>query len=317
MSTRLSRLQGEYERLKIIFDGHEHIRIAEASGSPPDRYIVEYHLKGLVEDNGEIHERNLHRAEIVLGENYPREMPRCTMLTPIFHPNIDYIAICTKDIGSVGETLDQTIIFIGEMISFQSYNLQSPRNGDAARWTKENQERLPLDGVNLVPVSLLRGGTELAAAITTAAALKEMKTDTEAPPAKSAEVSPKVEETTVTESASTVQSTPTMTRGARQCANCGQTELAAGLTLCIQEHLTCEDCHLECGNCLLSICCQCVVHTCASCEQICCEDCVIACEECPSWNCLAHAAHCGGCARWKCRVHIGPQGLCFSCAQAA
>jgi ubiquitin-protein ligase len=312
MSVRLSRLQAEYERLKIIFDGHEHIRIAEASGRPPDRYIVEYHIKGLVEENGEIRERSLHRAEIVLGTNYPREMPRCIMLTPVFHPNIDHLAICTKDIGSAGETLDQTIIFIGEMISFQAYNLQSPRNGDAARWTKENPERLPLDAVNLVPLALLRGGTEFAVAVAVAAALKETQTDTQASPdvpaelcmlRASAEVSPEVVETAAGD--------------ARQCANCGRTGRAASLTLCAQQHVTCADCRLKCGNCLLDMCCQCVVHTCESCKQACCDDCAIACEECGSWGCLAHAAHCGGCARWKCGAHISSQGLCTNCSQAA
>ena len=160
MSVRLRRLQAEFERLKIVFAGHERIRIVDAIGIPPDRYVVEYRVKGLVEENDDIHEREVHRAEIALGPGYPREMPRCVMLTPVFHPNIDHLAICTEDIGSAGRTLDQTIIFIGEMISFQTYNLQSPRNGDAARWTKENANALPLESVNLVPSILMAGDTE-------------------------------------------------------------------------------------------------------------------------------------------------------------
>lgn len=311
MSVRLRRLQAEYERLKIIFDGHEHIRIAEVSGRPPEKYVVEYRLKGLVEENGEICERDLHRAEISLGSNYPREMPRCVMLTPVFHPNIDHLVICPEDIGSAGQTLDQTIIFIGEMISFQAYNLQSPRNGDAARWTKENLERLPLEAVNLIPLALLRGGTELEVALAAAAALKESETGTQAPSSGSAD-SPVV----VAEIGAGEISKPA-TVAARQCANCGQLETAASLASCASGHLACADCRLQCHNCLLDICCRCVVRTCANCGQVCCDDCAIECEDCGAWGCLTHTAHCGGCARWKCGAHISPSGLCADCAQAA
>ena len=39
---------------------------------------------------------------------------------------------------------------IGEMIAYQSYNIKSPLNGEAARWVTENQEQLPLDPVSLL-----------------------------------------------------------------------------------------------------------------------------------------------------------------------
>src|SRR6266566_1689297 len=107
MSVRLRRLQAEYERLKVVFADHERIRVAETLGRPPDKYVIEYRIKGLVEEGGVVGEKDLHRAEISLGPGYPREMPRCVMLTPVFHPNIDHLAICTEDIGSAGQTLDQ------------------------------------------------------------------------------------------------------------------------------------------------------------------------------------------------------------------
>jgi LSD1 subclass zinc finger protein len=39
---------------------------------------------------------------------------------------------------------------IGEMIAYQSYNVKSPLNGEAARWVSEHLDSLPLDGVSLL-----------------------------------------------------------------------------------------------------------------------------------------------------------------------
>ncbi|MCY2968524.1 MAG: hypothetical protein NT069_33685, partial [Planctomycetota bacterium] len=39
---------------------------------------------------------------------------------------------------------------IGEMLSYQSYNVKSPLNGEAARWAEKNAEELPLDKVSML-----------------------------------------------------------------------------------------------------------------------------------------------------------------------
>src|SRR5438128_769306 len=79
--------------------------------------------------------------------DYPRPPPQCRMLTPIFHPNIAPHAICIGDHWSAGEPLCSIVARIGELIAYQSYNTKSPLNGEAARWTTENVDRLPLDEV--------------------------------------------------------------------------------------------------------------------------------------------------------------------------
>jgi ubiquitin-protein ligase len=277
MSVRLRRLQAEYERLQVLFEEHPRIRIVAALGRPPDKYIVEYQVKGLVEENGKIQGRALHRAEITLGPSYPREMPRCVMLTPIFHPNIDYLAICTEDIGSAGQTLDQTILFIGEMISFQAYNLQSPRNGDAARWTQENQERLPLEKIDLTPALLLQGGTQLDAAL---AAIAH-------------------------------SSRPTYITS-RPCANCGRTD-GTHYETCLHGHLTCEDCRADCANCEWSVCLLCTRYRCAACQRVFCEDCLLTCQECEKLVCLTDGKACVQCQHWLCAEHVDINGLCALC----
>ena len=310
MSVRIRRLQAEYERLKVIFDGHAYIRIAETSGQPPTRYIVEYHIKGLVEEHDEIRVRELHRAEISLGMGYPRELPRCIMLTPVFHPNIDHLAICTEDIGSAGQTLDQTIIFIGEMITFQAYNLQSPRNGDAARWTKENQARLPLDNIDLIPPVLLQGGTEIKVAAAAAATLKESQAD--APELTSAAL-------TTAPAAHAVRSmtdagAPASEFDPAYCGNCGQASPPTGLIPCAQQHLTCSNCRLPCSNCRTDLCGLCRTRACAHCQQLFCEDCSLFCTSCRACVCLTHARPCDACMGCQCLSHINAAGLCAGCA---
>lgn len=85
------------------------------------------------------------------GRSYPRMPPQCRMLSPVFHPNIAPHAICVGDHWGAGESLESIVIRIGEMLAYQSYNVKSPLNGEAARWVEENKHRLPLDPVSLLP----------------------------------------------------------------------------------------------------------------------------------------------------------------------
>jgi ubiquitin-protein ligase len=264
MNVRLRRLVSEYARLQLVFEGHDRIGIVETIGRPPEKYLIEYQLKGLVEENNEICERNTHRAEITLGPGYPREMPRCVMLTPVFHPNIDHLAICTEDIGSAGQTLDQTIIFIGQMICFQAYNLQSPRNGDAARWTSEHLEELPLENVDLVPHTLLEEGADFRIATAATEALATLAAEAARP--------------------------------LPVCANCG----TAKATVCVNGHLACADCLVRCANCLAEICVLCPPLRCAVCKAHACDDCGLGCTSCGNWACLAHLVKCVECGRFNC-----------------
>ena len=71
------------------------------------------------------------------------------MLTPVFHPNIDPQKICIGDHWSAGESLPRLIVRIGEMLCYQSYNVKSPLNAEAAAWAELNTESLPLQRVDL------------------------------------------------------------------------------------------------------------------------------------------------------------------------
>lgn len=150
MQPRLRRLVADYERVKLAFTGHPRIQLVAVEGDPPEKYVFQYAVKGLVPDaQGRPAEGACHRAEVFLPLEYPRRPPFCRMITPVFHPNIDPQKICIGDHWSAGQTLDQLVAHIGQIISFQSYNTKSPLNAVAAAWVDENLQRLPLDTADL------------------------------------------------------------------------------------------------------------------------------------------------------------------------
>ncbi|MBI5722500.1 MAG: hypothetical protein HZA50_00970 [Planctomycetes bacterium] len=150
MTPRLRRLQADHRQVMLVFSRHPHISILQADGMPPEKYVVEFRIQGLVPmGEKEFQQGITHRAEIFLPMDYPRRPPFCRMITPVFHPNIDAQKICIGDHWSAGQRLADLIVRIGEMITYQSYNVKSPLNGEAAAWAELNQAILPLQKVDL------------------------------------------------------------------------------------------------------------------------------------------------------------------------
>ncbi|MDZ4712336.1 MAG: hypothetical protein SGI89_08405 [bacterium] len=146
--------------MKEEFSNHPYIRFEyDTEILPPERYTVIFkNVKGLrVTQNSSSEKKELeiineHRFEIYLHADYPRLKPQSNMLTQIFHPNFRMASphdICIGDYWASGETLVDIIYQVGDMITFQSYNVTSPLNGIAAKWAKENLELFPIDNVNL------------------------------------------------------------------------------------------------------------------------------------------------------------------------
>ena len=152
MSTvRLRRLQADYEKVREYVNRHPRLQLIQADGTPPERYQLEYRIRGLRQTADELSMVKSHMVEISLPLSYPRMPPQCRMLTPIFHPNIAPHAICIGDHWSPGEPLWSIVARIGEMIAYQSYNTKSPLNGEAARWVDQHLDELPLDPVSMMP----------------------------------------------------------------------------------------------------------------------------------------------------------------------
>lgn len=119
---------------------------------PPELYRFQYSIRGLyVAPDGAILERDEHLLEVNLSLGYPRRAPQCRMLTPVFHPNFDDSSVCIGDFWAASESLDDLIIRIGRMISYQEYNTKSPLNGLAAKWAAQNSQLLPVDARAIAP----------------------------------------------------------------------------------------------------------------------------------------------------------------------
>jgi tetratricopeptide (TPR) repeat protein/ubiquitin-protein ligase len=165
-SPRTRRLMLDEEVLQSLLQGWALIQITGKAGIPPEIYRFTYNLRGLyVSGSGEILERDSHVLEVNLTLGYPRRAPQCRMLTPVFHPNFDDSMVCIGDFWAASEGLDQLIIRIGRMISYQEYNTKSPLNGLAAKWAAQNSHLLPIDPRPVAPpfndasrVQALQGG---------------------------------------------------------------------------------------------------------------------------------------------------------------
>ena len=150
---RLRRLKADAEQMKQAFERFDLIKVRSTSGDPPDTYELEYYVRGLERIPGrqEPIERNYHLVEIRLTYEYPRMAPKCKMLTPVFHPNIEPATICVGDHWTAGERLVDLAVRIGELITFQAYNIKSPLDAEAAMWADLHMRDLPIDDRNLRP----------------------------------------------------------------------------------------------------------------------------------------------------------------------
>jgi ubiquitin-protein ligase len=151
-SPRTRRLLLDHQTLTTRLAGWPLIQITGTAGMPPEIYRFSYNIRGLyVSAGGEILERNLHVLEVNLSLGYPRRAPQCRMLTPVFHPNFDDAMVCIGDFWAASEGLDDLVVRIGRMISYQEYNTKSPLNGLAAKWAAQNAKLLPIDARNIAP----------------------------------------------------------------------------------------------------------------------------------------------------------------------
>lgn len=150
---RIRRLTADAEQMREAFRDSPHIKVVSMEGDPPELYRLEYHVKSL--DRGKRADqpvpRDTHLVEIQLTSEYPRQSPKCRMLTPVFHPNIDPATICVGDHWAAGERLVDLAVRIGEMLAYQAYNIKSPLDAEAAMWADLNQGKLPTDGRDLRP----------------------------------------------------------------------------------------------------------------------------------------------------------------------
>ncbi len=103
---RQRRLEADAQQMAAVFADFPLIQVQAMTGHPPEQYQIDYRVRSLMRGPGGqpiLCER--HRAEIKLTREYPRQAPKCKLLTPIFHPNIEPAVICVGDHWTAGEGL--------------------------------------------------------------------------------------------------------------------------------------------------------------------------------------------------------------------
>ncbi|MGD0092376.1 MAG: ubiquitin-conjugating enzyme E2, partial [Planctomycetota bacterium] len=213
---------------------------------------------------------------IILLGSYPRMAPQCKMLTPVFHPNIAPHAICIGDHWAAGEALSDLVIRIAEMLAFQSYNLKSPLNGEAAKWVEENKHKLPLDTFDFT--SLLSIGEAVGRAADGGLVASEVCANCGKAGA------PGEMQVCINQHVACPNCVLT-------CPNCnGVVCLKCQLLPCaVCKQSVCQRCSYKCGACGHTVC---VKHAgkCHVCSHGRCEECLVACESCGKNACLEHIA---------------------------
>ena len=141
--------------MRRTFENFPLIQIRSMTGEPPGAYEIEYRISGLARGaSGVPTLREHHILRVQLTRDYPRQSPKCQMLTPIFHPNFDPTTVCVGDHWTAAERLVDLVIRIGEMAAFQAFNIKSPLDGEAAMWADLNRQSLPIDSRDLHPPSI-------------------------------------------------------------------------------------------------------------------------------------------------------------------
>jgi len=142
---RLRRLAADYENMLRLSRESERITF-EASGRPPDTYIVTYRCRGLFKRGGSLLLSERHQTEFILHAEYPLYPPHLRQLTPIYHPNFHGESICINERNwAPSESLSDLVLHIGNMIVYRNYNPNSALNAEAAVWANNNRRLFPLD----------------------------------------------------------------------------------------------------------------------------------------------------------------------------
>ena len=146
MATSNEQLKNIYQDLKAKFDNHPFIKVSPFEGDPPEKYEIQYSIRGLVQDSdGKVVESSTHSVFINIPFGYPHFPPSCTPQSPTFHPDFDQAAICIGEFWNKDRSLSELVIYIGQMIAGEIYSIENAFNDSAAEWYQKIASELPFE----------------------------------------------------------------------------------------------------------------------------------------------------------------------------
>jgi ubiquitin-protein ligase len=151
-SPRMRRLRADHQRMMEL-DSRSDLIDAQPFGSPPERYIVTYHVPSIVgvDRKGNPKMGNEHKVEIYLHSDYPHRWPGLKWMTPIWHPNINHTngSVCIDAAWwGAARSLDRLVIMMGEMLQYKNYHDDPtkppfPWDHEAAAWCRTYRAKNP------------------------------------------------------------------------------------------------------------------------------------------------------------------------------
>jgi len=142
---RVRALVADHNDMIELADWNTHIKFEANLSYAPFKYEITLDypsFRALSEDGHTPEISTVHRAEIILGADYPRRAPRVRWLTPIFHPNIRPSdgAVCLgvlMDRYLPGLGLARLVTMLAEMLQWRNFDMTSALNRAAAEWAAD------------------------------------------------------------------------------------------------------------------------------------------------------------------------------------
>jgi len=145
-------LRKSHDAAMALCAASDRVVLFPAPGEVPQRYIAEFHCRGLVRHtSGQIVEGELFRVGIAFHDDYLKTRPNpirlLTWLEPaagIFHPNVRAPYICAGNLR-MGTDLVSILFQLYEIITYQKYATADPLDPVAAEFARANLARFPVD----------------------------------------------------------------------------------------------------------------------------------------------------------------------------
>jgi hypothetical protein len=132
--------------------GSDRVKLIPEPGDLPQRYVLEFHCDGLVQNpDGKISVAHRFLVGVWFPDDYLRGKPNVfkvlTLLAPntVFHPNAAPPFLCLGDMRQ-GTDLTSIICQSFEILTYQKFALQDGLNPAACEWARNQPaSRFPID----------------------------------------------------------------------------------------------------------------------------------------------------------------------------
>ena len=151
-SVRDRRLESDYRALRATFEAEDLVEIRAVGTAPFEKYMIVYKVPSLrLNSTGQPMRVDATVVEITLPSDYPRMPPTARTVAGdvVFHPNFNATKICLADHWSPSFQLVDIVREIGELLTWQKFNIRSPLNATAAEWSQQHLNEIPLARVHL------------------------------------------------------------------------------------------------------------------------------------------------------------------------